>query len=763
MTLPPDLDLLRDGFVPEMRDLLDTASEALLRLETQPGDAVAVNDLFRVVHTIKGTAGMFDLPVLVEIVHAGEDLLGAVREGDVGLNGEIVDDLLGCFDTLSGWVAAIDATGALPAGAAEFARIRARRYRGWLGDTAKADPATPPPAPSDTATPPSPPTHPDWFDLDLRMRIAPMLADAAPEARFTLLRYTPRTECFFSGDDPVHLMAQVPGRLWFRLGTQAPWAPPESFDPYQCLLRFDVLSSAPRSEIDHLLRYVLAETELFEIGHADVFDGPFDPVAAELLATQFRLACTPGAPVAAVGTAIGALFRSVNLEVAPEAVEAAIRAAGACGTDLPLAELRAQLTGIPMPPSPQPAPLPELPRDEGKPAPATETRPAADRALRIEPAKIDGLVDLVGELVVAKNALPFLAARAETQFGNRELSREIKQHFAVLDRIAQELQTSVMSIRMLPVAVVFKRFPRLVRDISRKLGKTVDLRIEGEATEADKGVIEALADPLLHLIRNSLDHGIEAPEDRAAAGKPDIARLCLRATQEGDKILIRIEDDGKGIDPAAIRASALRKGLISEETAAVLSEAEAVNLIFLPGFSTAQTVSDLSGRGVGMDAVRHAIEGLGGTVRLSSVVGMGTTVELALPLTLAVSKVMAVEIGGQLYGIPMALAEETVRLPAETIRNIKGTELVHLRGALVPIVRLRARFLLPPRPVPQEAVLVVRVDGAPVGLVVDDFGAGIDVIMKPLGGILHGVPGYAGTAVLGDGRVLLVLNIKELL
>lgn len=755
MSLSPDLDLLRDGFVPEMRDLVETAAEALLRLEAHPADAVAVNDLFRVVHTIKGTAGMFDLPILVELVHAAEDLLGAVREGRVALNPEIVDDLLGCFDTLSSWVEAIDASGKLPEGSADFARTRSRRYRDWLGHVEQ-----PPAAQGGAADPVQGACDlPDWLDLPLRAQIAEVMATAAPDARFTMIRYTPRAECFFSGDDPAHLMAQVPERLWFRVGPSAPWAAPENFDPYQCLLRFEMLSAAPRAEIDHLLRYVVAETEVFDLGRAQVFDGPFDPVTADLLATQFHLACTPGAAVAAIASAIQALFRGAGFHVAPETVALAVQNAAQGGSDLPLRRLRAVVTGEEFTEPSAPTAVPAETPAAGPP----EAGAGADRALRIEPAKIDGLVDLVGELVVAKNALPFLADRAENHFGNREMAREIKTHFAVLDRIAQDLQTAVMGIRMLPVAVVFKRFPRLVRDISRKLGKTVDLQIEGETTEADKGVIEALADPLLHLMRNSLDHGIETVEERRAAGKPEAARLLLRASQEGDKVVLRIEDDGRGIDPAKIRASALRKGLISEEAAAGLSEADAVNLIFLPGFSTAETVSDLSGRGVGMDAVRHTIEGLGGTVRLSSVVGLGTTVDLQLPLTLAISKVMAVEIGGQLYGIPMALTAETVRIPSAAIRNLKGRELVHLRGALVPIARLRDRFLLPPLPVSEEAVLVVRIDGAPIGLVVDEFVAGMDVIMKPMAGILNGVPGYAGTAVLGDGRVLLVLNVKELL
>lgn len=372
-------------------------------------------------------------------------------------------------------------------------------------------------------------------------------------------------------------------------------------------------------------------------------------------------------------------------------------------------------------------------------------------------------MNLVGELIVAKNALPFLATRADRVFGSRELSREIKDQYGVIDRIAQEMQGAVMSIRMLPVSEMFKRFPRLVRDISRKLGKQVDLVLEGEQTEADKTVIEALADPMVHILRNSLDHGIETPEGRRAAGKPETARLVIRAAQEGDSVVIEIRDDGCGIDPVKIRAAAVKKGLIDTAKADALSDAEAVQLVFYPGFSTAAVVSDLSGRGVGMDAVRSTVEGFGGSVTLTSAVGKGTRVALKLPLTMAVTRVMTVEVAGQLYGVPMDQVAETVRIPRDRIRRIKNSEAFMLREALVPIVRLRAKLALPRRDHDEEAILVVRIAGAPIGLLIDAFHAGMEVILKPLTGILQNAPGYAGTAVLGDGKVLLVLNLKELI
>ncbi len=408
------------------------------------------------------------------------------------------------------------------------------------------------------------------------------------------------------------------------------------------------------------------------------------------------------------------------------------------------------------------------PRSRPDPSEHADAKPVS-RILKVEQGKVDALMNLIGELVVSKNSLPFLAKRAEDVHGSREMAREIKDIYSVIDRLAQEMQGAIMAVRMLPVSEVFDRFPRLVRDAARKLGKRIVLVIEGEDTAADKNIIEVLGDPLLHIIRNSIDHGIELPEDREDSGKPAQATVLVRAFQESDQVVIEVTDDGRGIDPEKIKASAIAKGILDAERAARLSDQEAVNLVFYPGFSTAAKVSDLSGRGVGMDVVVTAVEKAGGTVTVTSRTGEGTTVRLSLPLSMAVTRVMMVEAGGgTLFGIPMDHIVETVRVARGSIKHIKQSEAFVLRESIVPLLRLD-RILELEAPTwfgdgsEEDAVLVVRVGGNLVGLVVDHFREGMDIILKPFDGILASVQGYAGTALLGDGRVLLVLNLKELL
>lgn len=392
---------------------------------------------------------------------------------------------------------------------------------------------------------------------------------------------------------------------------------------------------------------------------------------------------------------------------------------------------------------------------------------AASKTLKVDQEKIDRLMNLIGEMVVAKNALPYLANRAEAVFGVRELAREIKAQYAVINRVAEEMQDTIMQVRMMPVSFIFQRFPRMVRDISRKLGKEVELVLEGEATEADKNIIESLSDPLIHIVRNSLDHGLEQPDVRLAAGKPAAGKLLIRASQESDKVLIEIIDDGKGINPDIIKHKAYEKGLIDEATLERISDQEAVNLIFAAGFSTAEVISDLSGRGVGMDVVRSAIERVNGTVGIESEVGKGTRIYLSLPLSMAVTNVMIIESDKQIFGVPMDMVVETVRVPRAQLRTIKQKQTTVLRGRIVPLLSLNDLLARNVEQLPNEddefATLIVRVHGEHVGILVDDFRETVDIILKPMTGILGGLSGYSGAALLGDGSVLMVLNPRELI
>jgi len=391
----------------------------------------------------------------------------------------------------------------------------------------------------------------------------------------------------------------------------------------------------------------------------------------------------------------------------------------------------------------------------------------SSKSLKVDQVKIDRLMNLIGEMVVAKNAIPYLANRAETQFGVRELSREIKAQYAVINRISEEMQDAIMQVRMMPVSFVFQRFPRLVRDTSRRLGKDVDLVLEGQDTAADKNIIESLGDPLVHIVRNSLDHGLEMPEVRRAAGKPVVGTLKISARQESDRVLIEISDDGNGIDPEIVKRKAYEKGLIDEHALDRMSDQEAVNLIFQAGFSTAEVISDLSGRGVGMDVVRTAVERVNGSIQLHSTKGQGTHIRLSLPLSMAVTNVMTIESNGQMFGVPIDAVVETVRVARSSIHHIKQDMVTVLRERVVPIKSLNAMLGLSAPALTNDndefALLLVRQNEDVIGLLIDDFHQTTDIILKPLSGVLGMLKAYAGSALMGDGSVLMILNIKEML
>ncbi|WP_207801857.1 chemotaxis protein CheA [Phenylobacterium hankyongense] len=392
--------------------------------------------------------------------------------------------------------------------------------------------------------------------------------------------------------------------------------------------------------------------------------------------------------------------------------------------------------------------------------PREPTEPAG-RGVRVDVERIDALVYLAGELGVAKNALAHAASQARD---GADVAGLLKDQYAVLDRLVAELQLAVLQIRVLPLRQVFQRFPRLVREMVLSLGKPAHLVTEGEGTEADKAIVDNLFEPLLHVIRNAMDHGIERPEDRLAAGKPPSATIRLTAKRDGEHVSVAVSDDGGGIDIESVRRVALHRGLVDIESLAALSDAEVTELIFAPGFSTAGTVTNLSGRGVGMDAVRTAIERLGGRVALDSRAGQGTTVSFLLPFTLLISRVMTVEAGGQVFGIPLEAIVETVRVPRKAFSRIGAAQAFVLRDRTVPLVDLALALGEARGPRQGDANIVVASAGGHLaGLEVDRLGERLDVMLKPMEGLLSGTPGVAGTTLLGDGRVLIVLDLAELL
>jgi two-component system chemotaxis sensor kinase CheA len=775
-------DLLLSRFVEEARELLQAAAAGLLVLERTPADDAAINEVFRAVHTLKGSSGLFDAAALTRLVHAGEDLLAAVRAGEFALNSQVVDELLDSFDQVSVFIDQLARDGRLAADAERAAAHGAALLRAHLGAPGTDDIA---PAP-DAALSVAPDEWLGGFDAAVLAAAASRHAAGTP---VLVLRYEPEAGCFYSGTDPVGAIQQLPELLALAIAPRAPWQPGPEFDPYDCNLRLTALTAATRETVESAMAYELDQCALRVLAPvpgatapptevpagapvaAPVATAPDSSPVRDLVSTQLRLLARHGYDpmrLRSVAAVIGNALHSLGHHLLADSWQAVLAEAEVAQDVAPLLGFLATLDPL-AGAEPASVAVPDVaPRvpEPVRPASIGEA-PAPARTLRVDQTKIDSLMTLIGELVVSKNALPFLAKRAEETHGSREMGREIKEQYAIIDRLTQELQGAIMQVRMLPVAEIFDRFPRLVRDLGRRLDKQVGLVVEGQDTAADKTIIEALGDPLLHVVRNSLDHGIELPATRIAAGKPAEATLRLRAFQETDSVIVEVSDDGRGIDPAAIRDAAVSKAIVTREAADRLSDQEAVNLIYRPGFSTAAEVSDLSGRGVGMDVVLSTVHKLGGRVSVQSQLGQGTTTRLTLPLSMAVTRVMVVDIAGSLYGIPMDLVVQTVRLRQESIQRIGRDEVFVLRDEIVPLVRMAQRLgagAAGRAPGERgEAVLVCRVSGETIGLVIDDFREGMDVILTPMDGLLAAVPGYCGTTLLGDGRVLLILDLKELL
>jgi two-component system chemotaxis sensor kinase CheA len=387
-----------------------------------------------------------------------------------------------------------------------------------------------------------------------------------------------------------------------------------------------------------------------------------------------------------------------------------------------------------------------------------------DKTVRIDVERLDELMNLVGELVLGRNRLTQIVSGIVERFEGESLARELMDTIAQVDYLTSELQAVVMRARMMPIAKVFSKFPRIVRDLSRDLNKEVELLIYGEETEVDKSVIESIHDPLVHLIRNAIDHGIETPQERKAVGKPEKGKVILRAEHEGNFIVITVEDDGRGIDPERVRRKAVEKKIITEQEASSISDRDALNLIFLLGFSTASKVTNVSGRGVGLDVVKANITKLNGMIDVQSTLGQGTKFILKLPLTLAIIQGLLVDVCGEIFIIPLSSVIEVVRIPQSQVHSIKGREIIRLRDSVLPLVRLANIFNLSSNGDFKENLYVVVVGLAEkkLGIVVDELVGQKEVVIKSLGSYLNNVRGIDGATILGDGTVRMIIDVAQI-
>ncbi len=769
---------LLNQFITEARDFLQAISQQLLALEQHPEQRELIVELFRLVHTLKGNSGLFEFGAMSKVLHAAEDVMDSVRDGRLTFTPKLADDLLESMDFVAQIVDAV-ADGSYDDLQRQAAAIKLSSELRQLLPSAGAAAGLQQAITSSVAV-----DDEKQALLEVFAQLpAAVKALAASHPRCFFVVYQPEEDCYFKGEDPFYLSQQIPELLW---GAAQLLKPQSSLD-YDCFCsnsRYVALSAASAEALSQHFRYVPEQVFWLELPkpqqglEAEPAPVILDDAVLHILQTQqqiLQLELGRGA-LDSVRHTLQSLSKTISLAVALPALPAAqvdllawveqLLKQSVCHPERPD-------EGASLEPKTQPRAITEEDTSaEVLPEQSNESKfgrraedMVAGKVLKVEQSKIDRLMDLIGEIVVAKNSLPYLATKAEEQFGVRELSRDIKAQYAVINRIVEEMQDAIMQVRMLPVSFIFQRFPRLVRDIARKLNKEVELQIQGEETEADKSIIESLADPLIHILRNSLDHGLETADERLAQGKSALGLLKIKASQEADRVLIVIEDDGRGIDPVVIKRKAWEKQLISEVQLETLTDQEAIQLIFAAGFSTASQVTDLSGRGVGMDVVKTAVTRVGGTVRLDSTKGQGTKLTLSLPLSMAVTNVMVIGADGQIFGIPMDLIVETVRLPVSAVRNIKQQMTTVLRGRIIPLIPLNQLLAIDKAPLQNDeqelALLVVRSRGEVIGILVDDFYEVIDIILKPLPGELAKMPIYAGSALLGDGSVLLILNPQE--
>jgi two-component system, chemotaxis family, sensor kinase CheA len=727
-------------FLVESRELADQATEGLLSLERTPAEGELLDSVFRALHTLKGGAGIVDFFAMERAVHAAEDVLSGARAGKRTLDARAVGDCLACIDQVTQWLDTIEASGELPPPSCESEadRIIARFQRA----AAPVEPGAAPDIP-----------RPDWFATLLERN-----ADVQTRAA-TGIRYTPDPDCFFQGVDPVALMLSVPELLALEITPTLPWPALAQLDPYRCNLTLSALTGSNVAAVSTRLEghsgECLVRTRVPQ--HATPGPGDLPERARQVLEAQHAMlrAADPASAghLASAARTASNVLRFCGRHVAAEML---------LNLDLAVTDGRDQL---------QSALAQVLAESDGAPIAAApdQSRTAAQRAettsrtLRVDAQRIDSLVRLTGELIVAKNGLAHLANVAVAE--GHSLVAALKTRHAVFDQLIGELQRSVLALRVLPLRVVFQRFPRLLREMSESLNKPVELATSGEDTEADKTIVEMLFEPLLHVMRNAMDHGIESSSTRAAAGKPRVASIQLRSKRQGDHVVVEIADDGAGMALQRIREVAISRGIATTDALDAMSEAEIIDLIFAPGFSTAKSVTSISGRGVGMDAVRSAVERIGGRVSVETRPGLGTTVRFALPFSVMMSSVMSVEAGGQMFGVPLDTVMETVRVSRSAIAGVGRGKAIVIRQQTMPVFDL-AQMLDVPRSESStsEATLVITaVDGQLCALDVDALGERLDVILKPLDGLLSGMPGITGTTVMGDGRVLLVLDVAELL
>ncbi|GLO57344.1 chemotaxis protein CheA [Pseudomonas putida] len=731
MSFGADEEILQD-FLVEAGEILEQLSEQLVELESRPDDADLLNAIFRGFHTVKGGAGFLQLNELVECCHIAENVFDILRKGERRVDAELMDVVLEALDTVNSMFGQVRERSEVIPATPELLAALSR-----LAEPAAADAVAAPAAAAEPVAA-APAEEPDITDSEFEQLLDSLDAVKAQAAADEQMQ----GETVSSAGDEItdaefeSLLDQLHGKGQFSAEVAA--------EPVAS-------AAAPVSD--------------------EITDEEFESLLDQLHGKgTFQADALPAAnaPAAAAPQSVAAASPTSD-EISEHEFEALLDelhgkgkfSGDAVAVEAPVA---AKVESKPLA---KPAPAPAAaPAAASKPAPAPRPpAPAAEKhavseaetTVRVDTARLDEIMNMVGELVLVRNRLVRLGLNS----GDEAMSKAVSN----LDVVTADLQTAVMKTRMQPIKKVFGRFPRLVRDLARQLKKEINLELVGEETDLDKNLVEALADPLVHLVRNAVDHGVEMPDEREATGKARTGRVVLSAEQEGDHILLSISDDGKGMDPNILRAKAVEKGLMDKDAAERLSESDCYNLIFAPGFSTKTEISDVSGRGVGMDVVKTKISQLNGSINIYSAKGQGSKIVIKVPLTLAIMPTLMVMLGNQAFAFPLVNVNEIFHLDLSRTNVVDGQEVVIVRDKALPLFYLK-RWLVQGQVHEEQHeghVVILSVGTQRIGFVVDQLVGQEEVVIKPLGKMLQGTPGMSGATITGDGRIALILDVPSML
>ena len=708
-----DVSQYLEIFIDETSEHLQTLSDCIMELEKDPENMDTINEIFRAAHSLKGMAGTMGFKRMQHLTHDMENVFQEVRSDKIKVNSAMIDLLFKCLDAIDGYLNNVKESSDE---GTEDNELIIKELNDFIaaanGQAPEAAPETAPEAEKKEETPEQDAANnKKYFEFELSESEKEKIKEAEGNGMhiYGMTVYIQK-ECLLKAARAFLVFKAV--EEFGQILVYNPSSQDIEDEKFEFDFSFYVASE---EAYDKICAAAKAVSEIEEIVGEEV---KYETLVAKQQKAEEEEAAAKVTPAPA------------EAEAAPAATEAA-------------------------------APAPKAAPATGNNKKQAVAKPVTNRTVRVDIEKLDALMNQVSELIIAKNSLVSISSAESSDMQSQTFHEQIEG----LERITTSLHESVMKVRMVPIESVVNKFPRMIRDLSRKLDKKMELYMSGEDTELDRTVVDQIGDPLQHLLRNSADHGLEDNETRLAKGKPEVGSIFLKAFQEGNNVIIQVGDDGNGIDVEAVRQKAIERGVITPEQAETMTEKEIVNLLFMPSFSMAKKITDISGRGVGLDVVKSNIEALGGDVEVKTELGVGTTFTVRLPLTLAIVQALMVVVGDEKYAIAIGSISNIEDIPVEDIKYVEAKEVIHLRGKVIPIIRLNQVLDIEPKEEEPESltVVIVQKGDSLAGLVVDSLMGQQEIVIKSLGKYINSNKIISGATILGDGEVALILDVNVLM